>query len=410
MAVSPACVFYGRYSIHESWLVLFNMLFIWALLGIWRYGTTKYLYTAFIGFAGMLITKETWIISLASVLLTFCVLFFWQKIIPSQPMIPWARRQWTIKDFIGGVTIVVLAVIIFYSGFFHNFPGIPKFFEAFFDWFKTGFGEVSGHEKKAEQLGFFNYYWLDLIARYEWPALLGLLACFPLIGRASSQRRFLAIYAGGVICAYSIIPYKTPWLIISLLWPFFLLFGGGIEDLLKYFQRSTISFSFRKIFLLGFLSLPILVSLFICVRLNFFHATDEKEPYVYVQTYPEIRIFTDPPLALARKDSRNYNLRGMILLESYYPIPWILGDFLHVGYYHKPNQWPKVVDADFIATLNSEAPEVEKRMHEPYYKRNFRLRSGMKDCVAYFRAAPFHQFFGKPPEFHPTPQTSPPIQ
>ena len=35
MALSPAYVFYGRYSIHESWLVFFSSLFLWGVLGLW---------------------------------------------------------------------------------------------------------------------------------------------------------------------------------------------------------------------------------------------------------------------------------------------------------------------------------------------------------------------------------------
>ena len=46
MAISPGFVFYGRYSIHEIWLQLFSMLFILGLLGLWRRGTTNYLWCA----------------------------------------------------------------------------------------------------------------------------------------------------------------------------------------------------------------------------------------------------------------------------------------------------------------------------------------------------------------------------
>lgn len=392
MAVSPACVFYGRYSIHESWLVFFVMVFIWGLLGIWRDGTARYLYATLVGFSGMVVTKETWLISVISAVLALGVLFLWQKVVPSHPGVPWAQKCWQTQDIVAGMSIVVLGVLLFYSGFFQNFSGIPKFFEAFSAWSQTGFGEVSGHEKKEQQIGFLNYYWLSLIVRYEWPALLGLAACIPLIRKAPAQRRFLALYAVGVICAYSIIPYKTPWLIISLLWPLFLLFGGGVDDLLNAPVVPIRRFGV-------FASLPILASLIICIRLNFFHATDEKEPYVYVQTYPEMRVLTDPPLILARQDARNYGLRGMILLDSYYPIPWVLGDFFQVGYYNKSENWPVTIDADFIAVLASDAPKIEKRMHAPYYKRNFRLRSGMGDCIAYFRAAIFHRLFEGTPEF-----------
>ena len=39
MAISPGFIFYGRYSIHEVWLLLFSMLFVLGLLGLWRFGS-----------------------------------------------------------------------------------------------------------------------------------------------------------------------------------------------------------------------------------------------------------------------------------------------------------------------------------------------------------------------------------
>src|SRR5215203_6928904 len=62
MAVSPGFVFYGRYSIHEVWLLLFSMLFILGLLGLWRIGSSGYLWCAGMGLFGMILTKETYII------------------------------------------------------------------------------------------------------------------------------------------------------------------------------------------------------------------------------------------------------------------------------------------------------------------------------------------------------------
>src|SRR5436305_1972154 len=64
MTVSPAFVFYGRYSIHEVWLVLFSMMFIVGLLGLWKFGTPNYLWYAGMGVAGMILSKETYIIHL----------------------------------------------------------------------------------------------------------------------------------------------------------------------------------------------------------------------------------------------------------------------------------------------------------------------------------------------------------
>src|SRR5207244_13610675 len=59
MALSPGFIFYGRYSIHEAWLLLFSMMFIFGLLGLWRVGTLNYLLLTGIGITGMILTMVT---------------------------------------------------------------------------------------------------------------------------------------------------------------------------------------------------------------------------------------------------------------------------------------------------------------------------------------------------------------
>ena len=49
MAVSPGFVFYGRYTIHEVWLLLFSMLFILGISGSGVLGTRGYLWCVGIG-------------------------------------------------------------------------------------------------------------------------------------------------------------------------------------------------------------------------------------------------------------------------------------------------------------------------------------------------------------------------
>src|ERR1044071_9252123 len=75
MAVSPGCVFYGRYSIHEVWLLIFSMLFILGVLGLWQRGTVNYLWFAGIGVTGMILTKETYIIHFGCALLAAIVAY-----------------------------------------------------------------------------------------------------------------------------------------------------------------------------------------------------------------------------------------------------------------------------------------------------------------------------------------------
>src|SRR5213083_20233 len=65
MAVSPGFVFYGRYSIHEVWLLFFTLLFFYGLFGMWKSGTANYLWCAGMGVTGMILSKETYILHVA---------------------------------------------------------------------------------------------------------------------------------------------------------------------------------------------------------------------------------------------------------------------------------------------------------------------------------------------------------
>ncbi len=252
--------------------------------------------------------------------------------------------------------------------------------------------KAGGHEKDMTFLGV-NYYWLYLMARYEWPGLLGVVACLRYVFPSRAPVRYLAIYACGVVAAYSIILYKTPWCIISMLWPFYLVLGALAEELMSRMARAA---SWVVTLLLA---IPFAASFRSTLDLNFRRFDDDSEPYVYVQTFRDSKELTAPLLGMAAKDPAYYGLEGHLYLGSYYPLPWMLGEFTSIGYY-KPDDSPKDF-ADFIVIDQSREEEFEKTMTEPYYKRRFRLRSGEVPCTVYFREEPFHQWFNSEPEIQP---------
>jgi len=405
LALSPAAVFYGRYAIHESMFVLALMITAYGVLGLWRSGSNRDLMNAALGVTMLLLLKETAVIHLACFLVAAGCLVAWQFLVPSRPTERFALRQWNGRDLLlcGGVSI--LALLFFYSGTFMNWHGAIDFFRAYLKWFQTGTG-AGGHVKADYQIGnfsFLNWYWLALMGRYEWPSLLGLIYAVRLAWPSPAQQRYLAIYGLGVLIAYSIVPYKTPWCIISILWPFALLFGCAVEEL---WQQTR----FRPV--VGLVAgLLLTVSLLVTLRLNFRHFTDPSEPYVYVQTMPEISVLTEPVLGLAAQDSRNHAMSGQIALESYYPLPWIFGDFTRIGYYGK-EEMPTVLDGDFIVALTAEQKVIESRLRDTYLRRRFHLRDSMEECTVWFRESLFGPWFsgaghGKPERFQPEPAKSP---
>jgi uncharacterized protein (TIGR03663 family) len=385
LAVSPASVFYGRYAIHESWVVLALMIMTLGLLGLWKEGARKDLAMVVVGATMLLLLKETAVIHLVCFGLAGLCLMLWQKLVPSLPPQSLASHRWNGRDALLFSLIALAFMVFFYSGTFLNWEGVPDFFQAYVKWFHTGVG-AGGHEKTDYQLGTYgllNWYWVALMARYEWPAFLGLLVAVRLAWPAPPMLRYLAIYAMGVLAAYSIVPYKTPWCIISILWPFAMLFGSGIAEIREKLPRSVAPF-LAVIALAG--------SLVLCIRLNFRHCTDPNEPYVYVQTQPGISVITEPLLGLAAQDPRRHDLSGVIMLESYYPLPWILGDFTRIGYYGKENE-PEKIDADFVTTLASRENEIEKKLKGPYLKRRYLLRDSMDECMVWFREPIFAAWF-----------------
>lgn len=404
MAVSPAAVFYGRYAIHESLFVLSLMVTALGLLGLWKEGRLRDLNCTATGVTLLLLLKETAVIHLACFALAAACLLLWQRIIPSKPAQPLVSQSWKTQDLIWCSLLSVLALLFFYTGTFLNWGGAADFFRAYLKWFHTGTGD-GGHVKTEYQIGkcaLLNWYWIALIVRYEWPALLGILFAVRLALPSPALQRYLAIYGLGVLAAYSIVPYKTPWCIISILWPFFLLFGCAIEELWRLLRFRLTTVLLTTALLFG--------SLLITLRLNWRHFADPSEPYVYVQTLPEISFLTEPVLGMAKRDPRNHGMSGQILLESYYPLPWIFGDFTKIGYYGKEDM-PGVLDGDFIVALSTQQKVVEGRLREPYLRRRFNLRDSMEECTVWFREGLFEPWFkggdhGAPERVTPAPENT----
>ena len=380
MAVSPGFVFYGRYSIHEAWLVLFTMLFFFGLFGLWKFGTANYLWCAGMGLTGMILSKETYILHVGCAVIAVAVCWvsnYFNELEDSRP----ATQTWNYVDLAVVIGTGVVLIIFFYSGTFFNWNGVKGLYQAYLPWFKTG-SEGHGHEKPW-------YYWLRLIARCEWPVLGGLVVCLFSIRFKNVALRYFAIYGVGTVIAYSIVKYKTPWCIISFIWPFTFIFGAAAALTPLIYKRVVYVVS--AILLTG--------SLGYCVWLNYFRCTTDTEPYVYVQTYNDVYKFTDPLLQLAHSDPRAYQLVGHIIRASPYPLPWMLDDFGRVGYYEKDNL-PAKVDGDFLLVQQDKIATVEAKLHESYYTFPMTIRPYQDPSKAYFNAKIFKSFFpGRWPDF-----------
>lgn len=442
MAISPGFIFYDRYSIHESWLVLFLIVTFWGILGISTSREPRYFWGFILGLTGMILTKETYIIHLAAFGAAGCLVLVLRRLTlegrslqrpgvanpraaskgvanpgvasnapPARDRLQ-GRTRLPVRHIVGAILVGVTLIIFFYSGNFRYWSGLEGLYQTFLPWTKTAV-DAAGHGKPdfdlfplvppfvahvpaLEALANFklNWYWIRLLLDYEWFAIAGLLFSFRFILGGNPALRFLAIYGLGVLLAYSIVPYKTPWCIISIAWPFLFLGAALLEFIAKQLNRLVAVL----------VALPLFAhAAWKSYDLNFVKFDNAKERYVYVQTFREYRNFVDPILEKGAKNPESKaKLSGLVLLSSYFPIPWDLGEFPNIGYYNADSAWPQKLDADFIVVDEDKADKLEKGLKDRYFTKDFRLRDGMDESRAYFRYETFKDIFpGRKPEFEP---------
>jgi uncharacterized protein (TIGR03663 family) len=396
MAVSPGFVFYGRYAIHESEFVFFLMLATWGFAGLLSYhgppardppgrhaACGLHLWAAALGMTGVVLTKETYVVHFAA----FAVAALCVCPRNGAANLP---RVYDIRQIALVATVCLGLIVFFYSGGFLHWESLPGLWLTFAPWLATGMSGESGHEKDW-------WYWLQLLSRYEWPALLGLLAAPWLAWRAGLVRG-LAVLSIATLGVYSAIAYKTPWCLISLMWPWHLLFGVAVVRIYRELDR----------WLAILITLvPLTVSLLLSLDLNFRKCTDETEPYVYVQTLPAIEKVLGPLRTLVARDPLQRHLVGHVVMADIHPLPWLLGDFTHIDF-PMFDDLPETLDAPFLLIDEELAETIEPHLHQTYFREPLQLRGQAEGtALLYLRVAEFRDFFpGRVAEF--VPENTPP--
>ncbi len=292
----------------------------------WRDGRPIYLILASASVALMFATKETAFITLGTMLIAVACVWVYQKINKpkmsdgEEPLISFAKFGDALGDGADRWLLIVVAAVtfiyifvLFFSSFFTYPEGVGKAFEAYTAWVKTG--------RKDHVYKYLEYY--DWCKNFEGPIML-----LSLLGTAVAflkARHKFAMFAGlwaiGLFAAYSIIPYKTPWLALSFILPMCIIAGYGIDQLAR---SSAIG---SKI-IAGVLAAASVV--FLAYRsydLAFVHYDDNSKTYVYAHTY---RSFLDMLREIdqyAEKSGKGKNAAIDIVSPDYWPMVWYMKDY-----------------------------------------------------------------------------------
>lgn len=344
---------------------------IMRMLFAWNRGRPVYLILAAVSAALMFATKETAFITLGTMIIAFFCIWIWRRIYAEKPAdmaeskrlepvaLTWATFHQRLRS---GTDLRLLLVvcafafiytgILFFSSFFTYPEGILGAFEAYLIWTRTG-------AKDHTQNGWYAY--LNWGYKTELPIFL-LSTVGTLIAFFKARHRFAmfaALWAFGLFLAYTIIPYKTPWLALSFLLPMCLIAGYGINELAADKSRVLR-------WLAGIIAAAALVALaYQTYQLNFVRYDDEKMPYVYAHTRRGFNDLIERIEYYAEKSGKQKEATIEIVSPEYWPLPWYLNDYQNARFGGRP------VDANVQEMLV--ASKKQKAELNSKYGRHYKL-------------------------------------
>ncbi|HSB32714.1 MAG TPA: flippase activity-associated protein Agl23 [Candidatus Sulfobium mesophilum] len=376
LALSPGMIFFGRSAIHESAFVFFQILLVTGFLRTKENADRKGIIWSFAGLLGCVLLKETFVILIFSLMLAWGWSDYSHRIVkqmdrkaefpPALSLKP-ADRSFLLKIFF----VCVFVWLAFFTGFFHHLRGARDFFTALMPWLKTGVGG-SGHDKPFA-------YWLGLFGRYEWAALLGLFGAFAGLFGRSWKMRFISAFGIVDLLVYSLISYKTPWCIITILWPFVVAAALWIEFIFTRRRDNTV-------YWLSWCAVAVIAgqSATSSVRLNFIHYTDPSEPYVYVQTKTDLKDIEDLIKIKITSAPDAQNMRVQINMNDAWPLPWLFSRFPNVGFGDFRKAFAEKGDVIF-----AEVTHEDKDSEGQYWGRVMALRDARAPIVVYLKKSFF---------------------
>jgi len=398
IAISPGAVYLSRYFIHESLFVFFTLGIIIAVLKYYDSGASVYLILAGISTALMTATKETWIINgpvLLIALVTTTAYFWVRGKLRGRASDGKAESAGLLERFGGPISVATVALmaftvfivvnVLFYSSFFTNYPkGVNDALLTLSLWRKR----THEHEHPWSQ------YLVWLIAEEGLLVFLGGIGALIAIWRADNRFAvFIAQFAFGLLAAYSLVGYKTPWITLNFIVPLALISGYALEvfyQKLREFQQPW------------FFLAPAILFVAFCgyqmYQLNFVHYDDDKYVYVYAHTRRETLVMLEQIDHVANQMKTGYDTGVAIVSPEYWPLPWYFRDYKRVGYYGKvvTTSEPVIIgqtgqEEEIKATFGEQYQQIDSsKLNDPriFPDRNpgggFTLRPGV-DLLLYVR-------------------------
>jgi uncharacterized protein (TIGR03663 family) len=387
-ALAPAMVFYSRYFIHEMLLVFFGLA---ALVTGYKYwASPKILWALLLGISLGLMhaTKETCIINYAALgtAALIILLVLKRKGQNRPPDKEYPRWHWMVVLLGAGLTSTV-----FYSSFFHHPEGILDAITAYQVYFiRAGMDDVHLHPW---------HYYLDLLVFNRnpsgpdwselWLLLLSLAGFILAILKKDRQRGdhfmlFAGLYTFLLMIIYSLIPYKTPWNILSCYAGLLLLAGYGLVRIIRLRTAGWLKTGLIAGVLVGGI-----YWLYTGYSINFICCSEPENPYVYAQAGHDVVEIAEAVsrVGLVHPDGRDMQIEIIVPDHEYWPLPWYLRNFNRTAWWdHVDLSRPAApliiaaaaVERELTVKLYEQPPPGQRYLYISLFNRYTELRPGQE--------------------------------
>lgn len=383
ISFSSILIFYNRYYIQESLLAAFTFCLI---ISLYKYLLScKLIWILLSGlFAGLMFaSKETSIISFGCL---FAALLFVKH--SSPPNKPETKTNVFIPVIFLSVFLTV--ALLFFSSFFSNWAGPFDSIRSIVNYFNKA-GHFPEHIKP------WHYYFSLILFRKVdafyftevFVLIFFVFGSFSIISRWRDRIRgnifvkIIFIFTLLLIIIYSLIPYKTPWSMLT--------FWIGCTIISAYGISEAIARSpgiYKTIFII-LTSVVVLHQVWQSYNIAFTYSYHPQNPFVYSQSTGDVLLISDRlkniTNALPEKNNTFINVTGK--KHDYWPLPWYLRSFKNVAWDEKLSNdiysYPIILtspdmEPELVEKLYSTPPSGEINLYIPLFDRYMELRPGVE--------------------------------
>ena len=386
IAISPALTYYSRYYIQEMLLVCFTLGAIGTGFRYLKTRNIKWILLTGLFLGLMHATKETCILTFGAFFLSIIFTSFLNKKKETNSYLTLTSNKLQHLILMGVVAFMISA--LFYSSFLTHFPGILDSFKTYITYIhRAGQNDLHTHPW---------YYYLQLLTYYKvgtgpaWSEALIIILVITGVFRVFRKKeilggniqfyRFIAFYTIILTLTYSIIPYKTPWSMLSFFIAMILMAGLGAAYIVR--QQSKVYLRALLIFLIFLGSMHLLYQAW---SLSYKYDASPSNPYVYAHTSSDIFDISTriKEVALVSPNGNETYIEVICTGDDYWPLPWYLRSFPNIGWWSKVDfevpaspiiiATPEV-EPDVLHKLYNIPPPGKKNLYLPLFDSYTELR------------------------------------